>query len=98
MSNDNLQQKYEEILAMTKRIADQLRLLQTPIDFDQLERDGIVLKEGNAYHVPNTEKLPEHVAAKIDSVEIRNGKSYVKFMPQGTKVDELVKQFEKLGF
>lgn len=42
----------------------QMRLMSEPIDFEQLERDGILRKTGAWYEVLDMNRLPEHVRAQ----------------------------------
>jgi hypothetical protein len=44
-----------------------LKQLAKPIDFEGLERKGLLIKKGRRYFTPNLHKLPEHVAQKITS-------------------------------
>lgn len=51
-----------------ERLEKQTRLLSEPIDFEQLERDGILRKVGAWYEVPDMNLLPEHVSAQAIAV------------------------------
>lgn len=43
------------------------RQLATPIDFDQLEKEGIIQREGAWFRVKNLEGLPKHVSRQAGS-------------------------------
>lgn len=54
--------------ALFDKLERQEKLMATPIDFDQLERDGLlkrVRKGGVTFDVPNIHLLPEHVRVHI---------------------------------
>ncbi len=60
----------------------QMKLKATPIDFDQLERDGLlkrVRKGGVTFDVPNIHLLPEHVRAHIAEASTGPNGVRVKF-------------------
>ncbi|WP_164105341.1 hypothetical protein [Stenotrophomonas maltophilia] len=91
------EQDLGQILSTTKRLVNQLRLLQVPLDVDALERDGILERQGSAFVLLAPHSLPDHVAAKITSFVRRGGKTFVTFEPRNHELDKLVRQFEKRG-
>jgi hypothetical protein len=66
----------DEIRAEAER---QKRLLSQPIDFAQLERDGLLREAGAWYEVPNMHLLPEHVVAQITETAAGPNGVRVKF-------------------
>jgi hypothetical protein len=51
-----------------EQLDNQMRLMSESIDFDQLERDGILRKAGAWYEVLDMSRLPEHVRAQAVAV------------------------------
>ena len=45
-----------------------LNELAEPIDFEALENEGLIVKDGAWYRVPDQDALPPHAAKKIDKV------------------------------
>lgn len=75
----------------------QKRLLPQPVDFAQLERDGILRKVGQRYEVASLHDLPEHVRLRIKDISHVRGKAptgfelsyhgfYHCFRPDGNKL------------
>jgi hypothetical protein len=57
----------EEFLKLSEKLAK-------PIDFDELESSGALIKKGKCYYLSNKDLLPSHVSRKIKSIEQnRNG-------------------------
>ena len=70
-------------------LAEESLKLAKPVDFEKLEKSGLLIKEGAWYRVPNIHKLPKYVRVKVK--EIAQDK-------KGTKVKlEKAKRFEKLA-
>lgn len=64
----------EEIRKMAEKIEKETEIMSTPIDFEQLEKDGLIKKVGKSYYTDNIHNLPEHVSKKITSSETtKNG-------------------------
>lgn len=64
----------EEIRKMAEKIKKETEIMSTPIDFEQLEKDGLIKKVGKSYYADNIHNLPEHVSKKIKSIETtKNG-------------------------
>lgn len=51
-----------------EKLEKQKRLMSEPIDFEQLERDGILRKVGAWYEILDMGRLPEHVRAQAVAV------------------------------
>ena len=59
--------------------------LATPIDFDLLILEGIIIKRGTWYEVIDDERLPQHVHRQISQIKNdKDGKFLVK-LPQSWK-------------
>ena len=68
--------------ALFDELERQKKLMATPIDFDQLERDGLVKrvrKGGVTFDVPNLHLPPEHVRAHIVEASTGPNGARVKF-------------------
>ena len=53
-----------------KRIEEQLRQLEMPVDWEQLCRDGVLEKMGAmTYRIPDRKRLPDHVALRLQITE-----------------------------
>ena len=54
--------------------AAQALLLSTPIDFDQLTADGVLLPLADGwYRVPEVVRLPAHALARISDMRVSGG-------------------------
>lgn len=87
MSNDkkNGVMSKEEILKKAKSLA-------TPIDFEALVSDGILIKNGAWYKILDMERLPEHAKDKI--MELASG-GMVKFSKTTKSAQKLVDKLSK---
>lgn len=63
---------------MELQVRQQVWLLSQPVDFDEAERNGLLLRRGAWYEVPHPKELPEHIAVKIRELKNENGKLLVK--------------------
>ncbi|HBY00540.1 MAG TPA: hypothetical protein DEG93_09310 [Gammaproteobacteria bacterium] len=63
---------HDELLSHLKELAE-------PIDFEALENDGLIVKDGAWYRVPNQDALPSHAAKKIDITAADSKGIKVKF-------------------
>ena len=69
--------------------------MSTPIDFDQLIKDGLLKRIGKSYYVDNIHNLPENVSKRITSVsETKNG-IRVTFSKETKSMKKLADKFEK---
>lgn len=66
--------------------------LATPIDFEQLIRDGILEKDGAWYKVHNFKRLPRHASIKVKTMETGPKGLRVKFRPITKSTLKLLKQ------
>ena len=57
-----------------KRQINQTKLLLSlPVDFDQLEKDGLLLRDGDKFKTTRLGELPEHVIHRIQFLEQEGG-------------------------
>jgi hypothetical protein len=72
------------------RLEAQLKAADTPIDFDQLEREGLLLPAGERrYRAPGgLESLPDHVCAQMESSGMEDGVPVVTFRPTPPLADK----------
>lgn len=79
-----------------RKIGAEVEKLAAPIDFDALERDGLLEKVGAWYAVPNLDSLPDHARTKIAEKKLEMGRVLVKFK-KVSEFDRIAKKFRKLG-
>jgi len=85
----------EEVEKMRKMLAKESHIMSTPIDFDQLIKDGLLKRIGKSYYVDNIHNLPENVSKRITSVsETKNG-IRVTFSKETKSMKKLADKFEK---
>lgn len=85
----------EEVEKMRKMLAKESNIMSTPIDFDQLIKDGLLKKIGKSYYTDNIHNLPENVRKRITSVsETKNG-IRVTFSKETKSMKKLADKFEK---
>lgn len=76
----------EEIINLAKQLA-------TPIDFEQLEKDGIIDKKGAWYKVIDFKNLPEYASRQISGISIENKEILrVKFPKSWKKAQALYRK------
>lgn len=56
-----------------------LEMMATPMDFDSLIGQGLLIKEGAWYLAPNINNLPEHVSKKVKETRFGNNGTKIKF-------------------
>jgi hypothetical protein len=76
-------------------VLKEIELLRRPIDFVDLERRGIISKDGTWYRVRNLWELPVYVAHRIREVAVDVHGTKVKFTTRGVKT--LAKQVEEMA-
>ena len=85
----------EEVEKMRKMLAKESHIMSTPIDFDQLIKDGLLKRIGKSYYVDNIHNLPENVSKRITSVsETKNG-IRVTFSKETKSMKKMADKFEK---
>lgn len=61
------------------RLASEIKEFATPINFEELEKQGLISKCGLWYRVPNLEALPKNVQIRINELEQDSKGLKVKF-------------------
>ena len=85
----------EELEEMHEMLVRETLIMSTPIDFDQLIKDGLIKKIGRSYYADNIHNLPENVSKRITSVsETKNG-IRVTFSKETKSMKKLADKFEK---
>ena len=64
-----------------KMLLREMELLQTPIDFEEMQLKGLLIKKGSKWLAPNLHNLPEHVAKKIKAHAPSAGGVLLTFSP-----------------
>jgi predicted transcriptional regulator len=72
---DDLLRKYQPVM-----VQRELQVATAPIDFKQLEREGLLVRQGDRFLVPRGPgSLPEHVRKQGDEWETGKSGTYVRF-------------------
>jgi hypothetical protein len=73
----------DEIITLAKKLA-------TPVNFVELEKNGIIEKKGAWYKIKNIKTLPEHASKQIRSIRVDDkGNCFVQF-PKSWKRAQLL--------
>lgn len=88
MTNKELEKMYRHVVAETN-------LLATPIDFEDLQRRGILVKAGAWYRVRNLNELPEHACKKIYELAYDAKGTKVKFA-KASSFEKLAKRSQQM--
>lgn len=83
--------------ALLLRLLHETRMLNQPIDFADLERRGVIRKEGAWYQVRNLADLPEHVAKRIEELLWDGENISVKFDSAAREYEELAELAERMA-
>lgn len=86
----------EERSKLAKAVANEAHILSTPIDFDQLIKDGLIKKIGNSYYTENVRALPDNVAKKIKSVTSTKNGMKLTFYKETKAIIKLAKDTKHL--
>jgi hypothetical protein len=63
----------------------------TPVDFEQLEKEGVLEKNGAWYKIKKP--LPEHVSRQVKAIKTDGeGNSYIQFPESWKKAQQLYKR------
>jgi hypothetical protein len=74
----------EEIIELARQAA-------TPVDFEQLEKEGIIEKKGAWYKIKKP--LPEHVSRQVKAIKTDGkGNSYIQLPKLWKKAQQLYKR------
>jgi len=76
----------EEIIELARKLA-------TPVDFEQLEKEGVIEKKGAWYKVKDFKSLPVHAYDQIRSVKNdSNGNCLVQFPKSWKRAQQLYRR------
>jgi hypothetical protein len=89
MTPDQKQKLIEKLIVETKKLAE-------PVDFEDLEKKGALVKEGVWYRVLDSRKLPEHVWVKMYGIA-QDSKGVKVKIYKTTTFDKLARKFEKFA-
>lgn len=86
----------EELLKKTYNKQDAVMLarqLATPIDFEELEKAGVIEKKGAWFKIKNLNILPEHALKQIRAITSDGkGNSFVQFPKSWKRAQKLYRQ------
>ena len=88
MTQNERQTLINELIAETKKLAE-------PIDFEDLEKKGILKKAGAWYRVLDFQAVPEHVWKKARAVA-QDAKGVKVKLEKASKFDKLMRKLAKL--
>ena len=71
-------------------------MLSQPIDFADLQRGGILSKDGAWYRVSNLWDLPEHAAQKINKI-VHDPKGFRVTLYSASRYEKIAKRLEKMA-
>jgi hypothetical protein len=74
-----------DLREMQKRWRETMQKLTTPIDFEKLEKDGVLVKKGAWYRVANMAAVPEYVGLQAVEMKWDGSAFYWKFPRQRAK-------------
>lgn len=76
----------QEIVALGRKLA-------TPIDFEKLEKEGIIEKQGAWFKIKNLKAIPEHASRQIRSIKTDGkGNCFVQFPKSWKRAQQLYRQ------
>jgi hypothetical protein len=76
----------QEIVALARQLA-------TPIDFEELEKVGVIEKQGVWFKVKNLKALPQYASRQIRSIKTDGkGNSYVQFPKSWKRAQQLYRR------
>ncbi len=90
MSEDNK-------MDMARKLSEQVRRLEEPVDMDALIQNGDLVKDGAWYRVPNPKNLPEALKIRISETKIENNSLAYKFKSEAS-LQRTLKKLKKAGF
>jgi hypothetical protein len=68
--------------------------LITPIDFDQLIKEGVIEKKRGWYKIIKFDELPAHAKSKIREVKNSKGETFVKFNAPSKRLARMLEQLK----
>jgi hypothetical protein len=68
---------------MKRKLNQTKYLMSVPVDFKQLEQNGLLVKNGKKYTTTDINELPKHVLQRIKFIEQEDGVTYVTLNESG---------------
>jgi hypothetical protein len=76
-----------------KEVIELAKLLATPIDFEALEKTGVIERHGSWFKLLDLKALPEHALKQARAIKSDNkGNSYIQFPKSWKKAQQLYKR------
>ena len=75
-----------------EKLVQQVKLLAIPMDFDELQAQGILQKRGAWYEVLDRDWLPEHAADRVTEMQFTGKRFLVKFQKSTKAMEKLHKR------
>ncbi len=103
IDRDNLDIQVKDVVEKTKDLVVELREHQEEydrLDISQLETDGIIIKKGAWYLIPDMSKVPNSLKPLMNELkqDPKEKGVLVKISKKKSLFSKTIKQFEKLGF
>ena len=83
---------------LKKKLASEVIMHATPIDFAKLIKDGVIKQIGKSYYTDNIHKLPYHVAQRIKSMAGTKKGTKLTFYKVTKSIKKTAEKLEKLGY
>ncbi|KZN16195.1 MULTISPECIES: hypothetical protein [Pseudomonas] len=77
---------------MAREIAKSAQAFSEPIDFDKLIKDGLLIKEGRSFYVPDFNALPEKVSKRIKETASTKDGLRVTFHKESKALKKIAEQ------
>lgn len=81
---------------LLKQLQAEVNELARPVDFDELESQGILTKEGAWYRIHKMDELPKHASSKVTQFAHDARGVKAKFS-KASRFEKLAAKFSKLG-
>lgn len=75
-----------------REIAKSAQAYAEPIDFDQLIKDGLLIKKGRSFYVPDLKALPEKVSKRIKLATLTKDGMRVTFHKESKALAKIARQ------
>lgn len=77
---------------MAREIAKSAQAFAEPIDFEKLIKDGLLIKKGRSFYVPDFNALPEKVSKRIKEIASTKDGLRVTFHKESKSLAKLARQ------
>lgn len=79
---------------MTKEIAKAAQAFSEPIDFEKLITEGLLIRKGKSYYVPDLKNLPENIVKRIKQTTPTKNGLRVTFYRESRSLKKLTDQLK----